>query len=223
MLLHSIYRFGKAKTRRLVTHNPCQETELPRVTKQATEGHDRSPSGAHPVAAAEERNPDAGDLILFMGSIGWRWSEAAALAVRDVEDDGEHVWVDVTRVFRIVENRQVLVEDAAKSFARLPSQPCPIAEAAAMLRRRVVGKVPGDFVFTNTAGRHWNQNTFLRDTWPALARGRRDRDRGSQADPALAATHGGGAWRRLASPCMRSSGSSATRTSRRRTAPTAAW
>lgn len=166
MLLHQMYRFGKARSRRLVHHNPCEETEMPRRARKPPKGL-TVPEWRAILAAAERRNPDAGDLILFLGSIGWRWSEAAALAVRDIEDDGDHVWADVTRVFRIVENRQVLVEDAAKSWAgfrrsRLPS------EAAAMVRRRVTGKAPDDFVFTNSRGRHWNQNTFLRDTWPAL-------------------------------------------------------
>jgi integrase len=39
-----------------------------------------------------------------------------------------------------------------------------------MLRRRVVGRAPGDFVFTNSRGRPWNQNTWLRETWPAICR-----------------------------------------------------
>jgi integrase len=37
-----------------------------------------------------------------------------------------------------------------------------------MVRRRLVDKGPRDFVFTNQRGNHWNQNTFLRDTWPGL-------------------------------------------------------
>lgn len=165
-LLHQMYDYGRAKTRRLVAHNPCKETELPRKTKKPIKGT-RVPEWRAILAAAETKNPDAGDLVLFLGSLGWRWSEGAALCVDAVEDDGEHVWVDVVRVFRIVENRQVLVEDAAKSEAgfrrcRLPSA------AATMVRRRIVGKGPGDFVFTNSRGNHWNQNTFLRDTWPAL-------------------------------------------------------
>lgn len=166
MLLHAMYQFGRAKSRRLVTHNPCLETELPKRTKKPPKGT-RVTEWRAILRAAGERNPDAGDLILFLGSIGWRWSEAAALCVDAVEDDGRHVWVDVHRVFRIVDNRQVLIEDAAKSEAGFRRSRLP-AEAANMVRRRIVGKGPGEYVFTNTRGAHWTQNTFLRDTWPSL-------------------------------------------------------
>jgi integrase len=167
MILHSMYQYGRAKSRRLVTHNPCLETELPKRTRKPPKGM-TTPEWRAMIEVAHVRNaPDAADLILFLGSLGWRWSEAAALAVGDIEDDGTHVWVDVTRVFRIVDNRQVLVEEAAKSYAGFRRSRVP-SEAAAMFRRRVVGKGPGDYVFTNRRGTHWNQNTFLRDTWPTI-------------------------------------------------------
>lgn len=166
MILHAMYAYGKARTRKYVTHNPCGETELPKRTRKPPKGTTVVEWRAI-LTAAGKRNPDAGDLILFLGSLGWRWSEAAALDFRDVEDDGTHVWVDVTRVFRLVDNRQMLIEDAAKGYASFRRSRVP-AEAAAMLRRRLVGKGPGDFIFTNSRGGHWNQTTFLRDTWPNL-------------------------------------------------------
>lgn len=166
MLLHSMYQYGRAKTRQLVSHNPCLETELPKRTKKPPKG--TTPSEWRAILrAAEERGSEAHDLILFMGSLGWRWSEAAALGVADVEDDGTHVWVDVTRVFRLVGGRQTLVRDAAKSYAGF-RRTRVTSECAAMFRRRIVGKAPSDFVFTNSRGNHWNQTTFLRSTWPTL-------------------------------------------------------
>lgn len=168
MLLHSIYAYGRARSRAFVDHNPCLETELPKRRRTPPKGTTVAEWRAI-LDAAEKRNPDAHDLILFLGSIGWRWSEAAALAVRDVHDDGTTVWVDVTRVFRMIEHRQVLVEDAAKSYAGFRRAPLP-TEAATMVRRRIAGKKPTDFVFTNTRGNHWNQVTFLRDTWPAIVK-----------------------------------------------------
>lgn len=168
MLLHSAYDFGRARSRRLVEHNPCKETVLPRRGKR------KPPKGTTTVefrairAAAHHRNPAAEDLILFIGETGWRFSEATALDVRDVEDDGVNVWVNVTRVFRLDgSGRQYMAEDEAKSeagFRRIRMFP----DTAAMLRRRVVGKGPGDLVFLNSRGRLWNQNTFLRDTWPRI-------------------------------------------------------
>lgn len=173
MLLHSVYEYGRARTRRLVDHNPCKETELPRAARKPPKGTTVSEFRAI-LDAAEKRNPDARDLILFLGSTGWRWSEAAALGVRDVDDNGDGVHVTVSRVFRKDGNqRQVLVEGAAKSWAGFRRTPLLFDEVTATVRRRVVGKAPGDFVFTNSRGRHWSQATFLRDTWPAIIKNAR--------------------------------------------------
>ena len=167
MLLHSMYAFGRAKSRRLVTHNPCEETELPKKARKPPKGTTvREFESIR--AAAWARNRDAHDLILFLGETGWRFSEATALDVRDVADDGADVWVTVTQVFRIDgHGRQVIAPDAAKShagFRRIRLFP----DSAAMVRRRLLAKSPGDLVFTNSRGRHWNQHTFLRDTWPKI-------------------------------------------------------
>lgn len=169
MLLHSIYQYGRAKSRRLVTHNPCLETELPKRRKKPPKGL-TVPEFRAILDAARRRNPAAADLILFLGETGWRWSEGAALAVVDVEDDGDDVWVTVGAVFRIDANwRQVRQEDEAKSyraFRRIRLFP----QSAEIVRRRVTGRAPGDLVFTNTRGRQWSQNTFLRETWPGILR-----------------------------------------------------
>lgn len=170
MLLHSAYEFGRARSRRLVEHNPCKETELPsRGKRKPPKGTTTPEFRAIRRAALEVKgNADAHDLILFLGETGWRFSEATALAVRDVEDDGDDVWVDMGRVFRLDERgRQYLAEGEAKSqagFRRIRMFP----DTAAMLRQRVVGRGPGDLVFTNSRGREWNQNTFLRSTWPGI-------------------------------------------------------
>jgi len=165
-LLFAIYRFGRARSRRLVAHNPCEETDLPAVKRTRIKGTTTAEWRAI-LAASKRRESPAHDLILFMGSLGWRWSEAAALAVGDVQDDGRHVWVDVTRVFRMIEHRQVLVVDAAKTHAGF-RRTRVTSECATMFRQRIIGRDPNDYVFTNSRGNHWNQNTFLRDTWPTL-------------------------------------------------------
>jgi integrase len=167
MLLHAMYQYGKAKSRGLVTHNPCLETDLPKRVKKPPKGTTVAECRAI-LEAAVKRNPDAADLILFLAETGWRFSEATALDVRDVEDDGVNVWVNVTRVMRLnAHYRQVVAEDSAKSdaaFRRIVMWPA----SAAMVRRRVATKRPGDLVFTNTRGRAWSQNTFLRETWPKI-------------------------------------------------------
>lgn len=168
MLLHSIYKFGSAKSRRLVTHNPCQETDLPPVRKRRAKGV-TVPAWRAILEAASKRNPDAEDLIRFLGTVGWRFSEAIALPVWAVEDRGDTgVWVDMTQVFRVVDNRQVLTPEEAKSYAGFRRVQVLSDDTVAMLRRRVTGKASDDFVFTNARGNHWNQHTFLRDTWPAI-------------------------------------------------------
>src|SRR5690606_750711 len=102
MILHSMFDFRRAKTRRLVDHNPCKETELPaRGKRKPPKGTTTSEFRA--IIKAASSNENAHDLILFMGETGWRWSEAAALSVRDVEDDGTDVWATVTQVLRVDE------------------------------------------------------------------------------------------------------------------------
>lgn len=167
MLLHSMYKFGSARSRRLVSHNPCLETELPKRTKKPVKGTTVPEWLAIRHAAQDGGSQDAADFIEFLGTLGWRFSEGAALLVDACEDDGTDVWVDVVRVFRMVDNRQVLLDGVAKSDAAFRRSRLP-ADAADLIRRRLVGKGPRDYVFTNTRGNHWNQNTFLRDTWPRL-------------------------------------------------------
>lgn len=168
-ILHQIYQYGKAKSRKLVTHNPCLETELPTRTKKPPKGTTVAEWKAIRRAGVERDNQDAADFVEFLGTLGWRFSEGAALCKDACEDDGDDLWVDVIRVFRIVANRQVLVDDAAKSYAGFRRARLPRA-CAAMVRRRLVGLGDSDFVFTNRLGNHWNQNTFLSTTWPTLVR-----------------------------------------------------
>lgn len=166
-ILSGIYRFGCARSRRLVEHNPCGETELPKKRKKA-------PRGATPaerlaiIQAANRLYADAGDLITFLATTGWRFSEATALTVAAVEDDGgAHAYAAVERVWRRDDqSRAVLVEDA-KSYAGQRTTRLTKA-ATAIVRRRVVGKGPHDLVFTNRYGRRWHQSNFLHRTWTAV-------------------------------------------------------
>lgn len=170
MLLHSMFQFGRAKSRRLVSHNPCSETELPKNGKKPAKGTTLPEFAAILEAARgpKKKNGDAADVITFLGETGWRFSEAVALDVAYVDDDGESVWVTVGQVFRVDGNhRYTLAPDEAKSYAafrRIRLLPA----SAAVVRRRVVGKGPGDLVFLNSRGRPWSQNTFLRSTWPGI-------------------------------------------------------
>lgn len=173
LILHSMYDWGKARSRRHVSHNPCLETEWPKEQKAMPKGTTVPEfatiltAARAPLSEGGKANQDAADLILFLGETGWRWSEAAALPAHAVEDDGVDIWVTVTQVFRMIDNKQTLVPNAAKSYAgfrRIRMFPA----SAVMIRRRMVGLGPGDLVFTNSRGNKWNQNTWLRVTWPGI-------------------------------------------------------
>ncbi|WP_310962100.1 tyrosine-type recombinase/integrase [Nocardioides terrisoli] len=169
MLLHSMYKYGTARSRQLVSHNPCLETEFPAPVRKPPKGTTTPEFRSILAAALAKGNPDAHDLILFLGETGWRFSEAIALDTRDVDDDGIDVWVNMSRVYRLdASGRPFIAEDAAKTeagFRRIRMLP----ESAAMVRARMIGKAQaGELVFTNSRGRPWNQNTFLRTTWPGI-------------------------------------------------------
>lgn len=167
MILHSMYRFGAAKVRRLVEHNPCLETQLPRRVKKPPKGV-TLPEWYALLEAATRTDPDAADLMLFIVGTGWRWSEAATLPARNVEewaDEGGRDRMFVT--MRQVNRQGVVVADAAKSYAGFRrAEVTPVV--ADVLRRRLVGKSPDDLVFTNAAGRPWRQQNFLNRTWTRI-------------------------------------------------------
>lgn len=172
MVVHSIYKWASARTRRLVDHNPCLETEMPKRRRKPPKGATINEWLAI-YEAAQRVNPDAADLLLFIVATGWRWSEAAALTPASIEEwtdetGREVMYATVGRVFRRDESsRQVLVEDEAKSDASLRPVKVPAA-AAAMVHRRMVGKGPSDLIFTNPQGRKWYQTNFLNRNWPRI-------------------------------------------------------
>lgn len=174
MILGSMYRFGSAKSRRLVDHNPCLETQLPSRKRKAVKGFSLAQWDAMHAWGAEHEQ-DADDLLLFIASTGWRFSECTPLTPAAVEDQGDLevddgvggrvvvplVWVSVLGVHRRdEEDRIVFAEGLGKSRAALRRVNLP-AEAARMVRRRLVGLGVGDLVFTNSRGRQWRSNNFL--------------------------------------------------------------
>jgi site-specific recombinase XerD len=170
MILGSMYRFGSAKSRRLVDHNPCLETQLPSKKRKAVKGFSIPQWEAmHAWGAVHE--PDADDLLLFIASTGWRFSECTPVTPAAVEDQGDLqledgtvlplVWVSVLGVHRRdADDRIVYAEGLGKTRAALRRVNLP-AGAARMIRRRLVGLGVNDLVFTNHRGRQWRSNNFL--------------------------------------------------------------
>jgi integrase len=184
MILGNMYRFGKARSRRLVDHNPCEETQLPSKKKKAPKGFSLTQWDALHAWAADHE-PEADDLLLFFASTGWRWGEVTPRTPADVEDYGdvEHqledgsrvfipdVFVSVAGVHRVDENDQVVyVEGEAKSKAGIRRINLP-PEAARMVRRRMVGLEPSDLLFTNSRGGRWHAQNFLQREFAQILEG----------------------------------------------------
>ena len=160
-LLHGIFAWASARKRGLTPHNPCLETDLPKRTKKPPKGL-TLPEWLALKDAAYRVNPESADLILFLGNTGWRIGEATALQAGAVDDSGRQMYVTVTHVNRKGEG---LVEGAKSDAGERRIRMLP--EAAAMLRRRLVGLGPGDLVFVNSHSPLglWEPSTFRNRWW----------------------------------------------------------
>lgn len=168
MILASMFKWGSAKTRRHVDHNPCLETQLPERKRKPPKGLTLAEWATFYTVGCKDR-PDVGDMALFMVGTGWRWSEAAALTVRNVEDWGdEGVFVSVAQVLRRQPGAVGVVVEGAKSEESLRRTRVGHV-VAMMLSRRIAGKAPDAFVFTNPSGRKWHQSNFLERHWAKAA------------------------------------------------------
>jgi integrase len=174
MVLGSMFRFGVARSRRLVDHNPCLETQLPNKKRRTAKGF-QIPQWDAMHAWAREHEPEAGDLLLFIASTGWRFSEVTPLRPTAIEDQGDLelddgrggrvvvplVWVSMLGVHRRgADDVTFYAEGEGKSRAAARRINLP-ADAAKMIRKRLVGCGPNDLVFTNTRGNQWRSNNFL--------------------------------------------------------------
>lgn len=166
-LLHGLYKWGVHPSRGKVVVDPCSETELPKRQKTP-------PKGLRPAewqilhAAARECDTDAADLLLFMASTGWRWSEAVAAQAKDVDhwigDDGHsYTYVTMGRVLRREGNTFAMVDDA-KSEAGL-RRTRVVGAGEAMVLRRIYGRAPSDLILTTAAGKRWTYSSFYYRYW----------------------------------------------------------
>lgn len=174
-LLRSVYLWGLHPTRALVIHDPCADTDLPDRKK-------KPPKGLRPDqwqilhAAAQEVDPDAADLLLFMVSSAWRWSECAPLSVaavdhwvEDIEDEnGELVvesftFVTMGRVLRRVGSTFEIVDDAKSEAGNRRIR--IVGPGEDMLLRRIEGKPLDALVFTTKRGGRWIYSAFHQRVW----------------------------------------------------------
>lgn len=177
-LLHQIFKWGSARSRGYVDHNPCKETDLPKRTKKKPKGL-RIPELMALLEAGERiGNQDAADLVAFMAGTGWRIGESIALLAGSVEDDGDRVYVSMDNVHR----RLVGFTEGGKSEASEGRRLRVVGPAAGVLRRRMFDEVgkpkkPGDLVFTFKDARPgvnriapWNPTSFRDRRWAALVK-----------------------------------------------------
>lgn len=168
-LLHGLFAWGMHPTRGLTSHDPCSETRLPKRRKKAPKGlFPEEWALLHQAAVAV--NPDAADLLLFMVSTGWRWSECVAVQAMavDVAPDptsasGWQTWVTMGRVLRREGNHFAFVEDAKSAAGERRIR--VVGPGEAMLHRRLVGKAPEDLIFTGPRGGQWRYEHFFRRIW----------------------------------------------------------
>jgi site-specific recombinase XerD len=171
-LLHGIYKWAMHPQRHRVDHNPCEGTDLPHKQKGM-------PKGLQPMewealyAALRQIDPDAADVAEAMLATGWRWSEVTGMAAWQVQDMGAHtgLWVSMEQVARRDSKGRTVLVAEGKGQASVRRVRVDDA-AAAMFRRRVVGKAPADLVFTTgispqngLGGSQWNYSNFRHRAW----------------------------------------------------------
>lgn len=172
-LLHGLFLWGIHPNRGLVVNDPCTDSELPKRRR-------KSPKGLRPeewqvlYAAAELVDADAADLLLFMVSTGWRWSEAVAVQAMAVDhwidDEGRsHTYVTMGRVLRREGDRFVFVDDAKSAAGERRVR--VKGEAEQMILRRVAGKKPGDLLLTTGRDSRWDYTHFYNRVWKRPLRG----------------------------------------------------
>lgn len=166
-LLHSIYAYALAPSRRLVERNPCIGTELPKRRKGQPKGL-KPAEWAALYAALQVVDADAADLALFLLATGWRWSEGAALSAYDVWSEGGVTYVTMSHVIRRnAAGEHVRVEDAKSEAGqrRIAIDP----DAAAMVTRRLATITGDGLVFTTGTGAQWHYSNFRDRLWiPAV-------------------------------------------------------
>ena len=176
-LLRTMYLWALHPTRALVIHDPCADTDL-------TPRRKKPPKGLRPDqwlilhAAAVQVDQPAADLLLFMVSTSWRWSECVALPVGSVdhwEADGEtFTYVTMGRVLRRVGSTFEMVDDA-KSDAGLRRVRIK-GPGEQMVLRRIEGKPADALVFTTRTGRRWIYSNFHDRIWTRPAKESKTRD-----------------------------------------------
>lgn len=166
-LLHAVFLWAKQPSRALVIGDPCEETDLPKKRRKGAKGL-RPDQWAILYGAAQQVDPDAADLLLFLVASQWRWSEAARVPVFAVDhwsdETGEtFTYVTMGRILRREASGYVVVEDSKSDAGKRSVRIRGMAEA--MVLRRIAGKAPDDMIFTTGRGGKWDYAHFHQRVW----------------------------------------------------------
>lgn len=166
-LLHGLFIWGIHPTRALVVNDPCAETRLPKRVKKQAKGL-RPDEWLILHQAARNVDPAAADLLLFMASTGWRWSECVAVQALAVdhwidESGDSQTWVTMGRVLRREGNHYSFVDDAKSDAGQRRIR--IVGPGEEMVLRRLHGLHPEALLLTTKNGARWSHTHFYRRVW----------------------------------------------------------
>lgn len=168
MMLHSVFR--RAVRDRIITFNPCEETELPKVVTQRR--RTLTPNEYRRVLAAV---PDKYRLMVQVAvETGLRWGELIALRPRQLDFEHRTLTVEETIVEvpkRAAPNGQrMVVKPYPKDneWRRMGLRPALLDQLRDHVAEHDIG--PDDLLFATRDGTPISRNTFRTRVWkPAIA------------------------------------------------------
>lgn len=152
--------------------NPCAKTKLPRLDEGKTEDdmcfleHDEYQRIRHHLTQTRAGGPDAADLADLLVGTGLRWGEATAIQKQDIRLTGARPTLKVNRAWRREADGSYSLQAPKTTKSRRTIGLSP--SLVTMLRRRLAGLQPEDFVMTTVTGLPWRRRTFRNYWGPAI-------------------------------------------------------
>ncbi|MEU1309424.1 site-specific integrase [Streptomyces cinnamoneus] len=165
-LLFCVFKAAVEAEPPLRTNNPCSKTKLPRRDIHIDDQMCFLERDEYARIRAEVTDPHAGDLLDWLVGSGTRWGEATALQVQDLRLNGNEPTAAIHRAWkRAPKGSEVMFflgpPKTKKGRRLLRLSPTQVE----MLRRRIVGLRPEDFVFRTSAGKPWRHSSFYSRKW----------------------------------------------------------
>ncbi|MFI9235833.1 tyrosine-type recombinase/integrase [Streptomyces sp. NPDC053079] len=169
-LLFSVFQAAIEADPPLRPKNPCKGTHLPRTDDHIEEEMCFLERDEYTRVRVEFTDPDAVDLVEWLVGSGTRWGEATALQKRDLNLNGATPTATITRAWKKAakgESERFYLGPPKTKRGRRTLRLTPTQ--VVMLRRRIVGLRPEDFVFRTGQGAVWHHANFYNRRWrPAV-------------------------------------------------------